>query len=121
MKRFFLMLSVISLVTVGVSGCATAPQSLYYWGDYQAQVYEGFKGETSQEEQIHKLEETQAKAASAGKPVPPGFNAHVGFLYGLIGRADEMVSHFSSEKKLFPESAVYIDFLMLKKPIGKGE
>jgi len=121
MKKNELSIASMIVLCAGLSACATGPQPLYYWGNYQPQVYESFKGETGQEEQIQKLQETQAKASATGKAVPPGFNAHVGLLYGQLGRSDEMISHLLSEKKLFPESATYIDFLLVKKPQEKSE
>lgn len=121
MRRNLLKASAALIFCAVISGCATGPQPLYHWGNYQAQVYESFKGETGPEEQINKLQETSAKAAATGKTVPPGFNAHIGFLYGQIGKIDDMISHFLSEKKLFPESSTYIDFLLIKKPQVKNE
>ena len=81
-----------------VSGCATTTeQPLYYWGDYQKQVYGHFTKEVGPEEQISTLEAGLEKARASGRPVPPGYNAY-----------------FTAEKTLYPESAAYMDFLMRK-------
>jgi hypothetical protein len=51
--------------------------------------------------------------------VPPGFHAHLGMLYSIAGKSDQMVAQFEDEKKLFPESATYMDFLLAK--VKKGD
>jgi hypothetical protein len=99
---------------VFLSGCAPTHQTLYYWGDYQTQVYGHFAKENGPEEQIAKLEAGLEKARASGKPVPPGYNAHLGILFALGEHADQMRKYFEAEKQLYPESAAYIDFLLRK-------
>lgn len=107
-------LSVLMLGTLG--GCVNSPpRPLYYWGDYQNQVYAHFKAETGPEEQILKLEGEVERAASKNQALPPGFRAHLAFLYGKTGRLDKMAEGLEAEKQKFPESAGFVDFL-LKKP-----
>lgn len=95
-------------------GCASAPTTLYQWGDYQGQVYSMYNdpGKSPAEEQIAKLEEDYQKARSSNKQVPPGYNAHLGYLYFKIGKVDQAIQEFETEKTLFPESAVYINRLI---------
>ena len=50
----------------------------------------------------------------AGKPVPPGYNAHLGLLYAEGEQTDQMLKYFEAEKALYPESASYMDFLLAK-------
>ncbi|MES2740731.1 MAG: DUF4810 domain-containing protein [Pseudomonadota bacterium] len=101
-----------------LSACRTAPTSLYQWEGYQPQVYEHFKG-GSAEQQIAVLEKDLQAIDAGGKVPPPGYHAHLGYLYSMTGKQDQMVVQFQEEKKLFPESAVYMDFLMAK--IQKSE
>ena len=35
-------------------------------------------------------------------------------LYASLGKDDQMVQQFQTEKQLFPESAAYMDFLLKK-------
>ena len=49
---------------------------------------------------------------------PPGFHAHLGMLYALAGKQDQVAVEFETEKKLFPESAAYMDFLLKKSKKG---
>lgn len=93
-----------------LAGCA-APQSIYQWEGYQSQVYEYFKGE-SKEAQITALEGGLEKIKARGGAVPPGYHAQLGMLYLNVGKGDQMVNEFQTEKSLFPESAPYMDFLM---------
>lgn len=110
------------LVLVGMavlSGCATKPQTLYQWDGYQPQVYQYLKGE-SPEQQIIDMEKAQQVINAKGTSVPPGFHAHLGMLYSITGKSnDQIAAQFEDEKRLFPESTVYMEFLLAK--IKKGE
>lgn len=106
---------VLALATLALAGCAShRPQPLYYWGEYQPQVYGHFKGEKSPEEQIAVLESEAERAASKNQALPPGFQAHLAMLYGKTGRSDKMISHLEAEKQQFPESSTFMDFLLKK-------
>jgi hypothetical protein len=103
-------------VSLSVVGCAQAPKSMYQWGEYQGQVYEYFKGNgKSPLEQLGALEAQLQKATATGAAVPPGFHAHMALLQLKLGRSDEAMAHLQTEKKLFPESAAYIDWLLRSK------
>jgi len=98
---------------IGVlSGCTTTPQ-LYNWGGYESQVYARFSANSNPEQQIDVLEKT-LQTNKGNRPVPPGFHAHLGLLYGEAGRINEMREQFGLEKQLFPESATFMDFLLAK-------
>ena len=58
------------------------------------------------------------KIRSTGKAVPPGYHAHLGLLYLSMGKDDQMVQEFRTEKALFPESASYMDFLLKNAKTG---
>ena len=115
MKKLFVKRSVLPIVILGcvlLSGCTTAPKTLYQWEGYQPQVYEHFKGEQGAEQQISVLEQDLQKIRATDGMTPPGYHAHLGMLYAEIGKDDQMVQEFETEKTLFPESAIYIDFLL---------
>lgn len=110
-------LPLLVALTIIQGACVTPPQPLYYWGSYQGQVYSYLSKEKSPEEQILALEADKEKAAATGKPLPPGFLAHLGLLYGQTGRLDRLEENLSAEKKQFPESAAYVDFLLKKSAV----
>lgn len=83
-----LRVAIISLV--GLTGCATRSSNMYQWGSYETQVYNYFNNGTSPEIQIAELEKTLQTAPSGTRPVPPGFHAHLGLLYGQVGRFSDM-------------------------------
>jgi hypothetical protein len=95
-----------------LSGCANQPRNMYTWGAYQNQVYAHFKNTGSPEQQIAALEKAMAKSTT--KSFPPGYHAHLGLLYGEVGRMDDMQVEFEAEKLLFPESAPFMDFMLNK-------
>jgi hypothetical protein len=106
----------VAAAALWLSGCAQ-PKTLYQWGSYQPEVYEYFKGE-SKESQVAKLEEDLQKIRSTNGNPPPGYHAQLGMLYGSLGKDDQMVQEFRTEKTLFPESATYMDFLMRNVKTG---
>ena len=96
-----------------LTGCATPPQTLYQWEGYQTSLYQYFKGE-NQEEQIISLEKGLEKIRAEGKLPPPGYHAHLGMLYASTGKDDQAIQQLETEKKMFPESTQYMDFLLQK-------
>ncbi|WP_332763201.1 DUF4810 domain-containing protein [Pseudomonas koreensis] len=103
-----------------LAGCA-APKTLYQWEGYEPQVYEYFKGEEPKEAQAEALERDLQKIRSTGKAVPPGYHAHLGLLYLSMGKDDQMVQQFNTEKTLFPESGTYMDFLLKNAKAGVSQ
>lgn len=98
-----------------LAGCASHPATppLYGWEGYQPAVYQNLKagGDADPQEQIGKLDEGEQKMQSAGQKLPPGYRAMQGMLYVEAGQIDKGQASFDSEKKSFPESAHFMDFL----------
>ncbi|WP_409303131.1 DUF4810 domain-containing protein [Pseudomonas sp. KCJK8993] len=113
-------LAAVVLGSVLLAGCS-GPKTLYQWESYQAQTYEYFKGEGAREAQVEALERDLQKIKSTGKAVPPGYHAHLGMLYAGLGKDDQMVQQFNTEKALFPESAKYMDFLLKNAKQGAAQ
>ncbi|WP_295004220.1 DUF4810 domain-containing protein [uncultured Dechloromonas sp.] len=109
-----------ALLAATLAGCATRQQPLYYWGNFQDQQYAYFKGDKGPEDGIQNLERVREEARSRGRPVPPGFQAHLGMLYGQTGRTDLFEQNLLAERQQFPESAVYVDFLLKKQQKQEG-
>ena len=100
------------LLALLLSGCVSRPQPLYYWGSFQDHQYAYFKGDKGPEDSIQELEKVREQAKSQGRNVPPGFQAHLGMLYGVTGRTDLFEQNLQAERQQFPESSAYVDFLL---------
>lgn len=97
-----------------LAGCQSAP-GLYQWEGYQPQVYSYLKGQNQGvEAQIIVLEAGLQKIRAKGAMPPPGYHAHLGLLYSVLGKDDQMVQQFETEMTLFPESRAYMEFLLKK-------
>lgn len=98
-----------------LSGCA-GPKSVYYWGHYEQNVYDMYiaPDKATAEAQVEEMEADFERARAAGKPLHPGFQAHLGFLYFQLGKFDLARRSFESEKVAFPESAVLMDRFIKK-------
>jgi hypothetical protein len=110
-------LTVMSIIAVSLlTACVSPTPSLYQWGSYEQQVYAMYNdpGKVPIEQQIAKLEEDYQKARASSKSMPPGFHAHLGYLYFGTGKLDQARQSFATEKSLFPESAVYMDRILAK-------
>lgn len=103
-----------------LSACVTRPQPLYHWGNFQDQQYAYFKGDKGPEEGILALEKLREEAKAQGRRVPPGFQAHLGLLYGQTGRTDLFEQNLQAEQLQFPESSAYVNFLLKKNPKPQG-
>lgn len=101
------------LILFGLGACSSQPKPLYRWGDYDDQVYAYLQKTSSVEQQIAKLEKTLHTTTNPAH-IPPGFYAHLGLLYGEVGRYADMQRALETEKNLFPESAPFMDFLLKK-------
>ena len=95
-----------------LTGCSSP--TIYSWGHYEGLVYAMYAApdKVPPEQQLERLEADFQKACSENKPVPPGFHAHLGYLYYQLGKATEARQEFETEKTQFPESAVFMDRLL---------
>jgi hypothetical protein len=97
-----------------LAGCATAPPTLYTWGNYEDLVYASYSdpGKTPPEAQVELLEQDYQQARAANKRMPPGWHAHLGYLYYQLGKIDQARQEWLTEKAEFPESAVFVDRML---------
>ena len=98
-----------------LAGCTPRP-TLYAWGHYEGLIYTSYAkpGQEPPEKQIELLEQDYQKARSDNQPVPPGWHAHLGYLYYQVGKADQAKQEFETEKATFPESAVFMNRLLAR-------
>jgi len=111
-KRLFLTVPAVLIL----AGCAGSKPLLYEWGSYENQIYAMYSdtGKVPIEQQLQDLERDYQIARSVNKPVPPGYHAQLGYLYFQLGKADQAVQSFETEKALFPEATLYMDRLIAR-------
>ena len=115
MIRVLLLLGTALVLT----GCATQ-KSRYEWGSYEEVVYASYlaREDVPAQRQVEVLEKDYQTARSENKRMPPGWHAHLGYLYYQVGKGDQARQELMTEKAEFPESAVFVDRLLanVKKP-----
>jgi hypothetical protein len=113
MKDTKYRLAALLLLGTLMGGCATKPSSLYEWQGYQQNVDAYFRGDKlSPDAQAQLMETDLQKIRANGGAVPPGYRAHLGLLYGQQGRLDQFAENIQAEKKQYPESETFMDFLL---------
>jgi hypothetical protein len=58
------------------------------------------------------MEADLQKIRVSGTAIPPGYQAHLGLLYGQQGNLDKFAQQVQAERKQFPESETFMDFLL---------
>lgn len=107
-------LAVLGLA-LSLGACASPRPPLYQWGGYPGAVYAYLKGSNPElGSQILQLEALVQKNAASGSASPPGLHAHLGLLYAKAGDDANAARHLQAEKRLFPESTTYMDYLLKK-------
>ncbi len=113
MLNIRISISAVLLLSAALGGCAPQKPLLYQWQGYQSNVNSYFRGDKlSLDAQTKLAEEDLAKIKAAGGVVPPGYNAHLGLLYGQQGQLDQFVQQVKAEKAQYPESETFMDFLL---------
>ena len=104
---------VLLCAVVLLSACAAPPKNLYQWGGYQTALYAYLKGNGADlGAQIATLEAQAQRTAAEGGLPPPGLHGHLALLYTKVGDDAKAIAHLQLERRLFPESATYIDHLL---------
>ena len=106
----------VAALIVLLAGCQTPPRPLYSWGHYEELIYASYAapGKVSPQMQVEQLEQDYQKARAGNLRVPPGFHAHLGYLYYQLGKLDQARQEFATEKADFPESAVFMNRLLAR-------
>jgi hypothetical protein len=109
-----------AVLAASVSACVTAPKTTYFWGSYEQVIYANHAnpGASDPQSQLTILEKDYQTARATNQRLPPGWHAHLAYLYYQLGKADQAHQEFVTEKTQFPESALFIDRLLakMKKP-----
>ena len=105
--RFVLALSLLTMLFS--AGCT---QRLYYWGDYEENLYAYYKSPGAPEDTLAymgRLERLIERGEQPGRKVPPGVYAEYGYAFYKTGRPREAVQYFEKEKSVWPESGLLMD------------
>ena len=104
----------LAAAILALAGCATRPPTIYQWGSYEELVYTSHAapGNVPPEKQIEILEADYEKARAGDRRMPPGWHAHLGYLYVQLGKTDQGRQELLTEKTQFPESGVFVDRLL---------
>ncbi|RLJ16563.1 DUF4810 domain-containing protein [bacterium endosymbiont of Escarpia laminata] len=107
-----------------VSGCATTPQPLYIYGDYSDSYY-AYKKNIGEESTLKLQQSIEQAIEEAGKShsgrVPPGMYANLGYIYLKGGNPQKAIDSFKKEKSIYPESAHFMDRVIIKVGLAEGE
>ncbi len=102
----------------GLGSCGgNRAKILYYYGGYPDTVYEGLKTTTLRWASRPKRWKNTLWKPSTKNECRPGCARPSGLLLSRSGDKEGAFRQFEEEKRLFPESGVFMDFLM---KTGKG-
>ena len=103
---------VVSVFLLG--GCVTPEPPLYRWGEYEDIIYKPYRnpGESDPVTDASLLAEDMARTEAEGQQIPPGVRVHLGYLYYSQGKSEKARALLREERKIYPESSVFIDGLL---------
>lgn len=106
---FYIIFFIFTLLIIGC-----APQKMYYWGNYSNTLYNYRKNPNDKTLLKHKqeLEKIVEKSTKRSLKIPPGVYAELGYIYFRQNNTKEAIKFFQLEKKLYPESYVFMDRLV---------
>jgi len=108
MKRLIIIPTMLLFI-----GCAQKAKPLYSWENYLYTSTEyGMNQDKKEAFNKHKLE--LEKVIEKNKKVPPGIYAEYGQMLLESDKPEKAKEFFLLEKKIYPESSVFIDRLIAK-------
>lgn len=116
----FLSLSFIVIL----SGCSSGPKPLFVYGDYSEDYYASKKDNSPKsdlkfQKSIEYAIENSEKSRS-GK-VAPGMYANLGYIYLKSGNTQKAIDSFIKEKVEYPEATIFMDRMIQKTELLKGD
>ncbi|MBP7567700.1 MAG: DUF4810 domain-containing protein [Burkholderiaceae bacterium] len=96
------------------AGCSGTPhKTLYAWEGYPTTLYQHLRSPSADAQaQIAAMELDLQKMLAADGAPPPGFRAHLGYLYFAAGADEKAIANLQAEQQAFPEFAPYMKFMM---------
>jgi hypothetical protein len=113
--------SLVILVLIFFSGCATVSESNLYWGDYSKTLYMVKKepGDASNAAHENELQSIVEKSKEKNLRVPPGIYAELGLYAMDRGDRNAAENYFRLEQEVYPEGAVLMQHT-LKNILGES-
>lgn len=103
----------LGLVASTLAVAACAPTSRFEWGAYEQSLYA--YAQNPEHRDAYKTSLVRAIAQGEKRnAVAPGFHAELGYLLMEEGLGSEALDHFRKERALFPESAPFMDRVILQ-------
>lgn len=112
MKIRILYFCSVFLIFFIITGCA--PKKMYYWGNYSNTLY-NYRKEPGPETLLKHREELDKivkQSSIKSLKIPPGVYAELGYIYFRQNNFEEAINYFQLEKKLYPESHVFMKRLV---------
>lgn len=111
-----IVLTLTALASASLVGCASAPKSLYSWGEYPQQTYLSLSmpEKALPQEQIATLEKNVEQAKAKNLAVPPGMYAHLGLLNLTNSNGPRALEYFELERQVYPESSILMERFLNK-------
>ncbi len=100
---------VLALAALAALAAGCAPQSRYYWGDYDAALYRYYEHPADRDAWVESLRTIILEAEQRGDKVPPGVCAEYGYALFEEGQAEAAVPWFQREKDTWPEANVLME------------
>ena len=104
MRRF----GTLALLAIVLAISACAPTSRFEWGAYEGTLYAYSKKPENRDAYRASLVSAIQRGEATNR-VAPGLNAELGYIFMEDGQAAEAIQYFETEKRLFPESARFMD------------
>lgn len=111
------------ILCIGLVGCTTVSPGGYYWGKYSYTYHDLLKnpGETTRAAHEATLMDIITKSKEKDLRTPPGIHAELGNLLSDADKNDEAVAQYQAERDLYPESAIFLQRLLVKPKTGAEE
>ncbi len=108
----------IFMCLITLVGCV--PPTLFNWGSYSSTLYSYKKDPTKKNLEEHKksISHIIVDCERRRLKVPPGVNAELGYYLAKEGKINESKDYFFKEEKLYPESKVFVDKLLIELEKG---
>jgi len=114
-----LKLAILIVLAVFLSACV--PKQMYYWGNYSQSLYDTKKNPTEKSILTHQqsLENIIQESQKNNLRVPPGVYAELGYVYFRQNKKALAIHNFNMERKLYPESALLMDRLVIASKLAE--